>query len=241
MTSSFTDLLPLATFTESIIKVWQFLHAGGVFMIFIGLCSIIAVAIVVQKISALRSRTVLPEDLVDLLRDLHAGRRVSPDALRTALSDGQSPLARISRAALLEPHASKDEALQSAQAIAREEIVHLERGVGLLEALIAAGPLLGLLGAVSGLVSVFSNFTTASDTADNASLAAGIAEALHTTIAGLVVAIPSTFAHSFFSRKIEKLAARMEVLVVQALSACYAHRPDATPTPAIYRASGISN
>ena len=110
--------------------------------------------------------------------------------------------------------------MSSAQVVAREEIVRLERGVPLLESIITASPLLGLLGAVVGLVRVFSSLRP--DASDPAAIAAGIAEALNSTIGGLVVAIPSVFFHSYFSRRIERFAARMEVLVEQALSACFA-------------------
>ncbi len=82
-------------------------------------------------------------------------------------------------------------------------------------------PLLGLLGTVWGIMVAFvdiKNFGSSSIQV----VAPGIAEALVTTIAGLVVAIPCVFFHSHFSRRIEHLAARMEVLVEQALSGCFA-------------------
>ncbi len=110
--------------------------------------------------------------------------------------------------------------MASAQTVAREEIIRLERGVPLLESIIAAGPLLGLLGAVVGLTRVFKALQPG--VTDPSLIAGGIAEALNTTIAGLVVAIPCVFFHSHFSRRIEHLAARMEVMVEQALSACFA-------------------
>jgi biopolymer transport protein ExbB len=213
--------LPLsASFAEGWQAVWQFLAAGGVFMGLIVVCSVLAVTAIIAKFLDLRENAILPRGIADVLAALAARREVSDAQVQRLLATDESPLARVARAALLVPHRSKEEAMSSAQVVAREEIVRLERGVPLLESIITASPLLGLLGAVVGLVRVFSGLRP--DVTDPAIIAAGIAEALNTTIAGLVVAIPSVFFHSYFSRRIERFAARMEVLVEQALSACFA-------------------
>lgn len=196
-------------------------------------CSVLAVTAIIAKFLDLREQSVLPHETVDLLAGLANRREVSDLQIQRLLATDESPLAKVARAALLVPHRTKEEAMSSAQAVAREEIVRLERGVPLLESIITASPLLGLLGAVVGLVRVFSSLRP--DASDPAAIAAGIAEALNTTIGGLVVAIPSVFFHSYFSRRIERFAARMEVLVEQALSACFA-----APTPATEKARRVS-
>ena len=85
---------------------------------------------------------------------------------------------------------------------------------------ITIAPLLGLLGTASGLVVVFANV---GGDADQASIGQGIAMALNTTVAGLAVAVPTVIAHSHFSRKIELMAARLEVLMGKVTSACHQH------------------
>ena len=75
----------------------------------------------------------------------------------------------------------------------------------------------------SGLVVVFGNSGDLGESADHAKIASGIARALGTTIAGLVVAVPSVVAHSYFNRKIETMAARLEVLLGRVVSACHQH------------------
>jgi len=210
----------LADFSEGLRGVWYFLASGGVFMGLIVVCSVMAVTVIVAKFSDLRESGVMPRATVDVLTRLAGGRDVTDGQIQATLQADGSPLGVVARAALLVPHRSKEEAMSSAQTVAREEIVRLERGVPLLESIIAAGPLLGLLGAVVGLTRVFKALRP--DMTDPSVIAGGIAEALNTTIAGLVVAIPCVFFHSHFSRRIEHLAARMEVLVEQALSACFA-------------------
>jgi biopolymer transport protein ExbB len=221
------DSLPfppvLADFSDGLRSVWHFLSSGGVFMGLIVVCSIMAVAAIIAKFSDLRESSVLPAATVDVLTSLATGRELTDARIHATLQGDASPLGTVARAALLVPHRSKEEAMASAQTVAREEIIRLERGVPLLESIIAAGPLLGLLGAVVGLTRVFKALRPG--VTDPSLIAGGIAEALNTTIAGLVVAIPCVFFHSHFSRRIEHLAARMEVMVEQALSACFAAPP----------------
>ncbi|MFN0126615.1 MAG: MotA/TolQ/ExbB proton channel family protein [Verrucomicrobiales bacterium] len=226
-TPPLTSILHLADFTDGLRSVWRFLASGGVFMGLIVVCSIMAVAAVIAKFVELREKAVMPRQTVDVLTKLATGREVSDAQIQGTLQGDDSPLATVARAALLVPHRSKEEAMASAQTVAREEVIRLERGVPLIESIIAAGPLLGLLGAVVGLTRVFKALRP--DVTDPSLIAVGIAEALNTTIAGLVVAIPCVFFHSHFSRRIEHLAARMEVLVEQALSACFAAPPRSTP------------
>jgi biopolymer transport protein ExbB len=76
-----------------------------------------------------------------------------------------------------------------------------------------------LLGTASGLVVIFGNTEDLTSGVNNAKIGAGIARALGTTIAGLVVAVPSVVAHSYFTRKIETMSARLEVLLGIVVSA----------------------
>jgi biopolymer transport protein ExbB len=210
-----TDPL-LASFTGGLSSAWHFFYSGGIFMLFIVICSIIAVATIWVKWRELRAERVMPPSLVSVLTGVHQGSGVTLPQVQSAINNHPSALSAVTRAAFIDGHQTHEAALAAAQATAREEFVKLERGVSWLEAIIAAAPLLGLLGAVVGLTKVFSGVGLAE--ADPALIAAGIAEALNTTIAGLVVAIPAVFFHVYFSRQLERLAARMEVLIHQALS-----------------------
>ena len=107
------------------------------------------------------------------------------------------------------------ETLEVVQSRARQEIVRLESGLFILEIVVGIAPLLGLLGAVTGLVRVFGNIGSgAMSTADLKGIAAGIGEALSTTIVGLAIAITALIAFSYFSRRIERLAVEMEALLI---------------------------
>ncbi len=85
----------------------------------------------------------------------------------------------------------------------------MERGVFLLEVVIGAAPLLGLLGTVTGLTQVFGGFSAETGLPDPATFITGIALALNTTILGLAIAIPSLAAHAYLLRRVESLAVRI--------------------------------
>lgn len=90
------------------------------------------------------------------------------------------------------------------------EMTRLQRGFFILEIVISAAPLLGLLGTVTGLIQVFSNIPKSGNLPDSAGFMAGISLAMTTTMLGLIIAIPAIIAHSYFYRRLEKFAAKLQ-------------------------------
>ena len=195
-------------------SIGQFLHSGGIFMVLILLCSIVALSVAIWKALALRAKHTAPADLTEILATGAAGNAAA------AASASPSALGRVAHYAATGEFRSREDAQEAVAASAREEILQLESGIPTLEVVITIAPLLGLLGTASGLVTVFSGLGGAVDgaAADPTTIARGISEALGTTIAGLAVAVPAVVAHSYFARKIERLAARMEVLLGRLVS-----------------------
>ena len=110
-------------------------------------------------------------------------------------------------------------------------MVILERGLIVLEIITGIAPLLGLIGAVSGLVHVFSHLGLGTGAADTKAIALGIAEALNATVFGLSIAVPTLIAFSYFSKKVEVMSVEMETLVVELISKCYYGRtPEGMPS-----------
>jgi len=205
-------------------KLWDFLLSGGVFMAFIAVCSFVAVAVSIHRAITLRWATVIPTALRghlhrcgELFQSGEAGR------LLAALRRDSSPVARIGAVALSGEFESREAASEAVEATAKEQMVKLENGMGVLEVVITIAPLLGLLGTVSGLVSVFATLGAQGDVSDPTLIAAGIAVALNTTIAGLVVAVITVILHSYFMRRLERVAARLEVIAGHLLNEFYKH------------------
>ena len=194
-------------------KVWEFLLSGGVFMAFIAICSFVGISVCIHRALSLRWKTIIPLNLRgQLARCGETFRECGATRFFHDLKRSDSPVGRIGMIALSPEFETRDEAEKAVEATAREQMVKLENGMGVLEVVITIAPLLGLLGTVSGLVSVFATLGGAGDSSDPALIAAGIAVALNTTIAGLVVAVVMVIVHSYFSRRLERIAARLEVI-----------------------------
>jgi len=223
--------LPLA----SISSVIHFFMQGGFFMLPLLLCSIISCAVILLRGMALRYATVMPPVIVDSIEKLRPRDHSDPVGRLSRLVRGDpSALGRVVAVGLNNLRWSKSENSEAVQTQARHEIVRLESGIIVLDIITGTAPLLGLLGTVSGLVSIFATLGASGGLADPRGIAAGIAEALNTSIAGLAIAIPSVIASSYFNRKIESMSAEMESLVAELLNKCYNHKEDfaGSSTPA---------
>ncbi|HEY1583035.1 MAG TPA: MotA/TolQ/ExbB proton channel family protein [Chthoniobacterales bacterium] len=196
-----------------------FLLRGGIFMWPLLACSIVALTVIILRSMALRRRNVLPLVIESEIERLSPGG--NPERLARIVREDDSSLARIARVALQQLRAPRSENVEAVETRARHEMVILERGLIVLEIITGIAPLLGLIGAVSGLVHVFSHLGLATGAADTKAIALGIAEALNATVFGLSIAVPTLIAFSYFSKKVEVMSVEMETLVVELISKCY--------------------
>ena len=212
--------LPLA----SLQSIVQFFVHGGVFMGLLLVCSLVSLAVIILRGLALRRGLVLPMIIEQELEMLQPDDTEGVVKLSRMVRNDNSTLARIAQVGLQNLNWPKMENLEAVQTRARNEIVRLESGLFILEIVVGIAPLLGLLGAVSGLVKVFASFGANSAQTDPHLMASGISEALSTPIVGLAIAIPSLIAYSYFSKKIEIMASEMESLISELLAKCYYQR-----------------
>lgn len=219
--------------------VLEFFQRGGLFMWPLLICSVVAVTTMILRGFALRRRNVLPLVIESEIERLTPGG--NPERLARIVSNDPSSLARIVRVALQHLRAPRSENVEAVETRARHEMISLERGLIVLEIITGIAPLLGLIGAVSGLVHVFSSLGLSGGSADTKVVARGIAEALNATVFGLSIAVPTLIGFSYFSKKIEVMSVEMETLVVELISKCYFGRPEAsmvrtTPAAAVQSA-----
>jgi biopolymer transport protein ExbB len=208
----------------SLKSVVQFFAQGGVWMIPLAICSIVSVTVIVLRGLALRRHLVVPPSLEAEIESIQPGDEDAANRLARLVRHDRSALARIIHVGLHHLNWPKSENMEAVQTRARHEIVRLESGLFLLEIIVGIAPLLGLLGAVSGLVTVFAAFGASAASEDPHAIAKGISEALSTTIVGLAIAVPSLIAYSYFAKKIEIMAAEMESLIADLLAKCYYHQ-----------------
>jgi biopolymer transport protein ExbB len=199
-------------------SVWAFFHKGGVFMIPLAITCLAGLMAIIYKFLSLTADRVIPAKLAREIANLDTD---TSTAVIREFQEGKSTLARLGAVAMKHRGKPGAKITTAIEAAAREEIVHLHSGIGILDIVITIAPLLGLVGTASGLVVIFEGL---GDTSDHAVISRGIAEALSTTIFGIAVAVPAVIAHGYFFRKIEKITARLEGLLADLTRAV--ERPD---------------
>src|ERR1051325_5092453 len=132
----------------------QFFEKGGVFMIPLIICSLVAVALILERSFALLRRRVISQRLAEVIDQLQPGQDI--DVVVKVARQDQTTLGQIVRVALDHLSWPKAENVEAVQTRARKESAQLERGIVGLEILTGVAPLLGLLGTVSGLINMFS-------------------------------------------------------------------------------------
>lgn len=187
--------------------MFEIVKAGGILMVPLILCSVIAAAIILERLWTLQQRRVLPAEITDKVwRWVEQGQIQEKHV--TALQRN-SPLGKILAAGLA--HRGRDRSIvkESIEDTGRHVVHELERFLNTLGTIAAITPLLGLLGTVFGMIRTF-NAITDDGIGNPTALAGGIAEALITTAAGLSVAIPALIAYRYLRGKVERLVVEME-------------------------------
>ena len=187
--------------------MWEIVTAGGWLMLPIILCSVVALAIVIERFVMLRERRILPDNLVADVWRLASNRQLTEEKVRE-IQQG-SPLGRVLAAGLLDRTQERETMKASIEEVGGHVAHELWRYLNALGTIAAVTPLLGLLGTVVGMISVFTNITTVG-VGNPAQLAGGISQALITTAGGLMVAIPALMFHRYFRGRVDGLVVEME-------------------------------
>jgi biopolymer transport protein ExbB len=207
--------------------VFELIKAGGWVMLPIILCSIIALAIVLERLWALRRQRICPANLVSQI--WHWANQDELNASHIAELRSSSPLGRVLAAGLVNLHQERQIMKESIEDTGRHVVVEMERYLNTLGTIAAISPLLGLLGTVLGMIKIFTAINVAG-LGNQAVLAGGIAEALITTVAGLSVAIPSIMFYRYFRGRVDELVVYMEQQALKMVEILHGERAmDAVP------------
>ena len=169
--------------------------------------SILSLTFIIERGLALRWAHVIPPAVEQAQESCKTPAQV--DTLRAVCQSHPSPLSNLLLTAANHLDRPREETIDALQTRARNEVVRLERGLVMLEIVTGIAPLLGLVGTVMGLSKLFGAMG-GSPTGDQAKFAEGIALALNATLMGLIIAIPSLVAWSYYNKKVETLTVEME-------------------------------
>jgi biopolymer transport protein ExbB len=203
--------------------VFEIVKAGGWVMVPILLCSIVAFAIIAERFWTLQKRKVVPPNLVADVWSAFKDQSFDQDALQR-LKRG-SALGRMLAAGLVNLQHDREIMKESIEDTGRHVVHELERFLNTLGTIASITPLLGLLGTVIGMIKVFNTITT-SGVGDAGLLAGGISEALITTAAGLVVAIPSLMFYRYFRGLLDEYVVRMEEEALKLVEVIHGEREE---------------
>ena len=185
----------------------ELVQSGGWLMAPILLCSVAAMAIIVERLWSLQRERVVPSDLAARAWEWVRTGTLTEERIQ-ALREG-SPFGRILAAVLASRHLDREMMKEYIEEVGRHVAHELDRYLNALGTIAAISPLLGLLGTVIGMIKVFA-VITAQGVGEPRVLAGGISEALVTTAAGLTVAIPSLLFHRVLRGRVDELVVTME-------------------------------
>jgi biopolymer transport protein ExbB len=199
----------------------EIIQAGGWLMLPIIACSIVAAAIIMERLWTFQQKRVLPQDLTAQAWQWVKADQLDPEHLQ--ILHQSSPLGQVLAAGLANREASREIAKESIEDTGRHVVHELERYLNPLGTIAVVSPLLGLLGTVIGMVKVFAAIT-ANGVGNPGILAGGISEALITTAAGLTVAIPSLIGYRYLRGRVDSLVVHMEKEAMKFLEALLQHQ-----------------
>jgi biopolymer transport protein ExbB len=184
---------------------------GGWAMLPLMLCSVVALGVIIERaIWGPRVEKVIPRQLFQQLVSLIRSRQLEQALQICKLNN--SPLSRVVATVLTHLHLSRSEIMEAVQVIGRREAAALQKHLGALSTVSAVGPLLGLLGTVVGMISMFAALAQQGVQGSATQISSGISEALISTATGLIVAVPSLVFYRFYLYRARIIVAQLEAL-----------------------------
>lgn len=200
--------------------MWQIILAAGWPIWPLIIASVVAVAIIGERIFALRENIIAPKNLLPEVQKWLAAGGINKDMIERLEQNSQ--LGRVFATALATAKQSRDITKESIEETARAVAHELEKYLATLGTIATVAPLLGLLGTVIGMVELFGAFTSTGH--DVAQFARGISVALYNTAAGIVVAVPAMIAYRYFRTKVDAILIDMEQQAIKLVEILHGER-----------------
>ncbi len=201
--------------------MFEIVKSGGWLMVPILLCSVVSVAIIIERFWSLNNNKLVPKHLLAQVWHWIKANQLDGAKIREMKQD--SALGEILGAGLSNSRHGREIMKESIQEAANHVVHELEKYLSILGTIASITPLLGLLGTVVGMIKVFTAIMV-QGTGNPGVLAGGISEALVTTAAGLTVAIPSMMFHRYFQRRVDAIVVDMEKEAIKLVDALHSDR-----------------
>ena len=196
----------------------EWLIGGGPIMIPLLICSILSLAVIIERAINLRRDKILRPEILQTIEAIRSQEDIPFAISKCEVISG--PFSNLLRRILMNNHLSREEKFIDIQAAGRQETKSLEKRLLVLEVITAVAPLLGLLGTVLGLEDIF-GIISELGLGQAKAFSGGLAEAIRTTVFGLFIAIPSLVAFSYFDKKVDTFVLEMEEYSMHILNKLY--------------------
>jgi biopolymer transport protein ExbB len=190
------------------VSVIEIIVAGGPLMWPIMACSVVALAIAIERFFTLRRATIDTREFMDTMRTVLRQNRIQ-EAIEIC-DETEGPIARIMKAGILKHNRSKEDIREAIEDAGHLEVPRLERYMSALATCANIAPLLGLLGTVTGMIKCFAKIQQDGEVILE-NLADGISNALITTATGLTIAIPVLVVYNYFVTRVDHMVLEMEI------------------------------
>jgi biopolymer transport protein ExbB len=200
--------------------VWEILKAAGWPIYPLLLASIIAVALIIERLIVLRKSKVIPGHVLNEVLSLYKGRGMNADTIEKI--ENSSPLGRVLAAGLRNDKSSRPvmkEAIEEAGSVVAHDLGRFLNGLGTIASI---APLMGLFGTVVGMIEIFGSQSPSGTNPQV--LAHGISVALYNTGFGLVIAIPAMIFYRHFRARVDSFVVEMEQAAVKLLDIAHGDR-----------------
>ncbi|RJO74313.1 MAG: MotA/TolQ/ExbB proton channel family protein [Myxococcales bacterium] len=188
-------------------SMWSWFDKGGAVMYPIALCAVLAATVFFERMWSLRRERIIPVRLIKAVDNLVREQKFSEAGV--LCEQDRSAVSVVLLTGLRHVGKTRDIVKERMEETGKSVAADLERFVNVLGTVAAVSPLLGLLGTVTGMIDVFQKVTS-QGVGDPRYLASGIWEALITTAAGLIVAIPTYVIYRYFLSRVDRFILEME-------------------------------
>ncbi len=214
-------------------NIMDFVQKGGIMMIPIGLCSLIALTVIIERLIALRRNSIIPPSFLPGLRKVMADKPGDTASALGYCRQSTSAVATVLAAGIRKIDRRSPEAVEkSIEEAGERAVLKMRKHLRALAVIASVTPLMGLLGTIIGMIMAFQTVAMSGEALGKTEmLAGGIYQAMITTAAGLSVAIPVLISYHWISAKIERLVADIDEMSVDFVDEFGDGGPPRAPAP----------
>ncbi len=215
-------------------NIMDFVQKGGIMMIPIGLCSLIAVSVIIERLISLRRKSIIPPSFLPGLRKVMSDKPGDAAAALGYCRRSSSVIATVLGAGIRKIDRRSAEAVEkSIEEAGERAVLKMRKYLRVLAVIASVTPLMGLLGTIIGMIMAFQTVAMSGEALGKTEmLAGGIYQAMISTAAGLTVAIPVLICYHWISAKIERLVADIDQMSVDFVDDFGDGGPPRRPVPA---------